>query len=229
MALEGAEHGTAVLADEQTAGRGRLGRGFFSPPASGVYISFVLRPRALSSTSAALVTTAASVAVCRAISNVCAKEPEIKWVNDIYLDGKKICGILTEAITDFESGNIDWIILGIGVNFNTEPSAFPPELRRTAGAVYGAGESGATRNSLAAGIVNQVMRIDGWLEKRSFLAEYKRRSMVLGKRIRILRPNGTSGGVALDIDGEGHLIVRKDDGETEILRAGEVSIHPSDG
>ena len=124
MALEQAPHGTVVLAEEQTAGRGRMGRSFHSPAGSGIYMSFILRPN-LTSNDAVLITTAASVAVARAIEEVTHIHTGIKWVNDVYMNGKKICGILTEALTDFESGGIESIILGIGINFSTAVSSFP--------------------------------------------------------------------------------------------------------
>ena len=103
LAESGAEHGTAVIALQQTGGRGRLGRSFHAPAGTGIYMSLILKTAADFS-KAMLVTTAASVAVCRAIRKVCGADPQIKWVNDIYLNGKKVCGILTEAVTDPDTG-----------------------------------------------------------------------------------------------------------------------------
>jgi BirA family biotin operon repressor/biotin-[acetyl-CoA-carboxylase] ligase len=111
LALEGAAHGTLVLAGGQTAGRGRLGRSFASPAGKGVYCSVVLRPP-LPAANAQTATIGAAVAVCRAVRTLCGLELAIKWVNDLYYKGKKVCGILTEAGTDLESGQLEWWALG---------------------------------------------------------------------------------------------------------------------
>ena len=124
MALESAEQGSAVLAEEQSAGRGRLGRSFFSPRGNGLYMSVILRPKADVS-NAVLITTAAAVGVCRAIDTVTGRHPQIKWVNDLYLNEKKICGILTEAVTNFETGVIESVVVGIGINFKGSQSTLP--------------------------------------------------------------------------------------------------------
>ena len=101
-----------VLASQQTAGRGRLGRRFESPAGKGVYLSLVLRP-SLPMTEAQAVTVSAAVAVCRAVKKLCGLELGIKWVNDLYYNGKKVCGILTEAGADLESGQLEWLVVGI--------------------------------------------------------------------------------------------------------------------
>lgn len=116
LAISGAGHGTAVIADRQTAGRGRYSRSFYSPSGSGLYMSLILRPSLLQFDDPTAITAFAAVAVSDAIQAVTGKQAGIKWVNDLFLNGKKVCGILTEAVTDFESGNIEWIVLGIGTN-----------------------------------------------------------------------------------------------------------------
>ena len=118
LALEGAAHGTLVLAGGQTAGRGRLGRSFSSPAGKGVYCSVVLRPP-LPAANAQTATIGAAVAVCRAVQTLCGLELAIKWVNDLYYKGKKVCGILTEAGTDLESGQLEWLVVGIGLNLTS--------------------------------------------------------------------------------------------------------------
>ncbi|MEG1870124.1 MAG: biotin--[acetyl-CoA-carboxylase] ligase, partial [Oscillospiraceae bacterium] len=116
MAANGAKHGTIVVSEEQTNGKGRMGRTFFSPEGSGIYMSIILRPNT-HTTNAVFITTAAAVAVCRAIAKLTVAKPTIKWVNDIILRDKKICGILTEAVTDFENGMVESVVVGIGINF----------------------------------------------------------------------------------------------------------------
>lgn len=241
MALDGAAAGTVVITEEQTKGRGRMGRSFFSPPAGGIYMSFILRP-GLDNAKSVLITTAASAAVCKAIENVTEISCGIKWVNDIYKGDKKICGILTEAVTDVESGNIDHIVLGIGINYNTPPSAFPAELAGIAGSLFEdacnaalreINKQGATRNRLIAEIINQVLDISGKLETREFIREYKARSFVLGKEILVIPAAGPdkerdpAAGIpasAVDIDEDGGLVVRYQDGSLQTLKSGEISI-----
>jgi len=234
MALEGAPYGTVVIAEEQTKGRGRMGRSFFSPPAGGIYMTFILEPR-FDMTKSVLITTAASVAVCKAIKMLAGVDCKIKWVNDIYLGDKKICGILTEAVTDFESGHIDHIVLGIGINYSTAQSAFPHELSGVAGSLFADAPpaDGISRNRLIAEIINQVLEINENLESRNFIEEYRSRSFVLGKEILVIPTSGSEkthsrdGGIpaeALDIDGDGGLVVRYQDGSVQTLNSGEISI-----
>lgn len=239
MALEGAPAGSAVIAEEQTKGRGRMGRSFHSPPSGGIYMSFILKPR-FDASKAVLITTAASVAVCRAIEKITGISCEIKWVNDVYAKGKKVCGILTEAVTDFETGQIEHIVLGIGINYNTPAEAFPEGLSEVAGSLFNgvsesSAEGAASRNRLIAEVINQVLEINEELELRTFIKEYRRRSMVLGKEIRILTPGRTDGkrdfsegilAAAVDVDDDGGLVVRYEDGTLSTLNTGEVSVRP---
>ena len=124
LALGGAPHGTLVLTAHQQAGRGRLGRRFESPAGKGVYLSLILRP-ALSAADAQSATISAAVAVARAVKALCGLELGIKWVNDLYYQGRKVCGILTEAGTDMESGQLEWLVVGIGLNLITSPADWP--------------------------------------------------------------------------------------------------------
>ena len=221
LALDGAPSGTAVLANTQTQGRGRLGRSFYSPPDAGLYFSQILRP-SIPAEDSVLITTAASVAVCRAIESVTGLYPLIKWVNDIYLDGKKICGILTEAVTNIESGEIASVVIGIGINVSA--AAFPPELSAVAGALYQTRPAAVSRNRLAAGLFNQLQHLPEMVQSRSYLPEYRQRSLVLGKRIRILGQAEQLADV-LDIDSDGGLVVRLlADGRRAVLKSGEISI-----
>ncbi len=222
LAVDGGAHQTVVLAEEQTGGRGRLGRQFFSPKGSGIYLSMLLRPQ-VSAEHSVLVTTAASVAVCRAIEAVTGKECAIKWVNDIYLEQRKVCGILTEAVTNFESGSIESIVLGIGINFKRREEDFPEELRGKAGAIYRDDTAGVTRNQLAAAVIGQLAGLEDLLDG-SFLPEYKRRSLVLGREVQVVSAKESRTALVEDIDGDGGLVVRWEDGTSGVIRTGEVSI-----
>lgn len=223
LAVEGAAHGTVILAFHQSHGKGRLGRTFISPANTGIYMSILLKPDFDMSRSV-LITTAASVAVVRAIETVCKVRPEIKWVNDVYYNGKKVCGILTEAITDFETGCIESVILGIGINCSTE--GLPEELLEVAGAIT---DGNFSKNQLAAEILNQLMPIMDQIEDRSFIEDYRSHSMVIGKTIKVYK-NGYSKDAAgtparvLDIDENGGLMVLYSSGERETLSTGEISI-----
>lgn len=222
LAVKNARHGTTIIAEEQTEGRGRFGRSFFSPADSGIYMSIILRPE-LNIENSVLVTTAAAVAVCKAVEKFTNASARIKWVNDIFIDDKKVCGILTEAVTNFESGMMDSIVVGIGLNVKTKNEDFPLELQDRAGSVLD-DEHYSIRNQLAAEIINNVLNIAGNLKDKSFMQEYKDRSMILGERILYKKDNDWQEGCALDIDNYGGLIVYTSDGQKQTLNSGEVSI-----
>ncbi len=225
LAQEGAPHGTVVIANTQTAGKGRMGRSFYSPADNGVYMSLLLRPN-LSAQSGPLVTTAAAVAVCRAIEKTLELNTEIKWVNDVLLNGKKICGILTEGLMDFESSTVGHMVVGIGVN--VWAGEFPAELSQKACALKPAaithGEGFVARNRLIAEVINEMMKLLENIESREFINEYRKRSVVIGKDILILRGNDNITAKALDVDDNGGLVVRFEDGSTQTLTSGEISI-----
>ena len=216
-----------VIARQQTAGRGRLGRGFYSPR-DGLYLSIVIRPDFDISRSS-MVTVAAAAATSEAIDALCSCSTEIKWVNDIYLNGKKVCGILTEATTDFETGQIDSLIIGIGVN--TSEKSFPPELAGIAGSISEEGLDGHEKSLLAASITEKVLRYTKDLS--GFMDSYRSRSMVVGREITVYTgtyrkdPTQELGGRkarAIGIDDAGGLIVEYEDGTRQTLTSGEVSI-----
>ena len=176
LALDGAAHGTLVLAGGQTAGRGRLGRSFASPAGKGVYCSVVLRPQ-LSAADAQTATIRAAVAVCRAVQAQCGLELGIKWVNDLYYKGKKVCGILTEAGTDLESGQLEWLVVGIGLNLTSTAADFPPELAARAGSLYPGGPAPVSRAALAGSIARELLAA---APAEDCLTEYRARCFVPG-------------------------------------------------
>lgn len=224
--LQSATHGTVILSEEQTKGRGRLGRDFFSPLQSGIYMSIILKPH-LNITHSVLITTAVAVAVCLSIDKISNEKAQIKWVNDIYIGNKKVCGILTEAVTDFESGTVESIVVGIGLNVNTKENSFPEELKGVAGSIFNTDEGFNMRNQLSAEIINKVLSICETLEDRVFLKIYKERSMILGQEIMYNKNNEWVYGYAQDIDDFGGLIVILKDGEKIVLQSGEVTIRKS--
>lgn len=225
-ALDGGVHGLTLLAEEQTGGKGRLGRSFYSPPGTGIYMSILLKPE-LGGSDAVLITTAVSVAVCRAMKKVLGIEPQIKWVNDIYFEDKKVCGILTEAISDCEIGRIDSVIVGIGINYRTKD--FPDDLGKQAGCI-GQG-SHTPRNCLAASVINEFWDLYGHLTERRFMQEYRERSYVIGKDVRFKERETWQEARALDVDDDGGLVVEYEDGNgnivKRILRTGEITLRIS--
>lgn len=204
-----------IIADEQTAGRGRQGKGFYSPKDDGLYFSFVLRCEK-SIENAVAVTTATSVAVCRAIEHLTDKKPQIKWVNDIYLDGKKICGILVEGIADKDKNIVDSVVVGIGINIST--STFPDSVEN--GGCLGAD---VDRNSLISEIVNCLTDI-AFSDYSAFIDYYREHSLVIGKDITFIQNGVSTNATALGIDSTGGLIVTLESTEQKILHSGEISV-----
>lgn len=220
LALDGAPHGTLVLTAHQSAGRGRLGRVFESPSGKGVYLSVLLRPAA----SAQTATIGAAVAVCRAVQELCGLELGIKWVNDLYYQGKKVCGILTEAGTDLESGRLEWLVVGIGLNLTSRPEDWPEELRPIAGSLYPGGPAPVSRAALAGAIARELL---GLCPDFDCLDEYRARCFVPGHWVTVCTGTESYAAKAVDIDDAGRLIVAREGGRTEALCHGEVSIRPS--
>ena len=223
LALDGAPHGTLVLTAHQSAGRGRLGRKFESPAGKGVYCSILLRPE-LPAASAQTVTIRAAVAVCRAVQKLCGLELAIKWVNDLYYQGKKVCGILTEAGTDLESGRLEWLVVGIGLNLTATAEDFPPELAAKAGSLYPGGPAPVSRAALAGAIGRELLALCPGF---ACLDEYRARCFVPGHWVTVCTGTETYAAQALSIDDAGRLVVQREGGRTEALRCGEVTIRPT--
>lgn len=223
-AAAGEADGKLFVAEKQTAGRGRRGRSFLSVPGGMICMSLLLRPK-MAAENAVFITTAVCVAVHRAIYKLTGIDTQIKWVNDLYYQNRKVCGILTEAVTDCETGMVDCVIPGIGINFNIAPEQFPEELKGIAGALYDGGKTEVTRNQLIAEIVVQIFEIMKELPQRSFLKEYREHSMLIGRSI--LVQNAQSEPVeacAVDIDENGGLVIELSDGSRQTLNTGEVTV-----
>ena len=217
-----AGHGAFVIARSQTAGRGRRGREFYSPADAGLYMSVILKPQGTIHDSL-LITTAAAVAVYRAVEQICGIRLDIKWVNDLFYQGRKVCGILTEAVTDFESGDIDFAVVGIGLNLYEAEGGYPSEIRNVAGALYENREAaaGLDRHRLAAEIINALLE-----ETRELRLppEYIQQNLVPGREIQIVDGQDIRKAKALEICPDGRLKVQESDGSLSILAYGEVSL-----
>ena len=221
LAAQGAPHGTVVIAGQQTLGRGRFGRAFYSPEGSGVYISFILRPQ-LPADRAVMLTSMSAVAVARAMERVADVQASIKWVNDVYLGPKKACGILCEAGLDFESGQMQYVISGIGVNVGFMD--FPEELADKATSISNVCGKRISRSRFAAELINEMNALYPQLETGAFMEESRRRSNVIGREIEVLRGEERYPATAIDIDDEGSLVIRTGDGEVKTLHSGEISV-----
>ncbi len=216
-AADGAPEGEVLIAGAQTAGKGRLGRSFWSPDSGGLYMSILLRP-SLPIGSALCITAAAAVAVSEAADNISGIRSGIKWVNDIYVDGRKICGILTESAVA-PDGSMNHAVLGIGVN--TCDMGFPEELRDKAGAI---GIDRALIPKLAAGILTRFFAIYDSLPSRAFMEEYRHRSVLTGRVIEYERGGVLYRGTVEGIDNDARLLVRGSDNKVIQLISGEVNI-----
>lgn len=223
MAADGAAEGTVVAAEGQTAGRGRMNRRFHSPLGTGLYLSILLRP-VINAGEALFITTAAAVAVARTVEDISGKKTGIKWVNDVLIDGRKICGILTEASLNMESGEMQYAVCGIGVNITPPAGGFPEEIRNIAGAVFDDPPGSDVKNRIAAGIIKKFMEYYNMLPEHEFFTEYVSRSVTVGERITVLGRGEPRKALALSIDSSCGLLVRYEDGSEEVLNSGEVSI-----
>lgn len=211
------QHGVTALitADRQSAGRGRMGRNFHSPAGTGVYFSLLFPVQGVLS-SAVSVTCAASVAVMRAIRDTTGKQTEIKWVNDLLFNGKKVCGILTEAVT---VGSQTSIVIGIGINLR--PTVFPKELEAIAGTLD---EPNLPREKLIARTVSNLLPFLNDPQNREWAEDYRTHSCVIGKQILRIENGISRPCQAEEIDRDGRLLVRYPDGSTEMLQSGEISV-----
>ena len=232
MIGQGAENKTLVVANTQLKGKGRLGRTFYSPKDTGVYMSMILRSN-MSIDKSILITSAAAVATSRAIKETTGIDSKIKWVNDIYIGDKKVSGILTEAVTDFESGSISHIIVGIGVNCSTENfNVFDGQLSNKAGAITAVSDADyVNRNQLIASIANNLIELYHQIQQGdfSFMKEYKEKSYLLGKDVNVYRTptqdmSNVTAARVLDITEMGGLVIQLEDGTTETITTGEVSV-----
>lgn len=212
---EGKSNAMLIICDKQTNGRGRQGKSFYSPAFTGIYMSFVAHPMTPLK-NAVFATTAASVAVCRAIENLTDKRPKIKWVNDVYLYDRKICGILTEAVTDFETQTVSSIIIGIGINIKTID--FPDSVENAA--CLGAS---VKRADLIAEITKELYKINSG-GYNDFMSYYRSRSMIIGKKINFIQNGVVTPATAIEIDENGGLRVELENGEQTTLRSGDISI-----
>jgi len=224
LATEGEKEGTIVISEEQTMGRGRLGRNWVSPKYKGIWMSIILRPE-VDPIHMAKVTQIGAAAVCRAALQMGIKTL-IKWPNDIVLKGKKICGILTEMSA--ELNRVNYAVIGIGVNVNTEEIDFPEDIRNVATSIKIEQGHDIKRKELIANILNNFEELyeeflnNGDIE--SSIKVCKENSALIGNEIKIIQKGSSVKAKALDLTNEGRLVVEFENGKVEEIISGEVSV-----
>ncbi|MEG2117755.1 MAG: biotin--[acetyl-CoA-carboxylase] ligase, partial [Clostridia bacterium] len=207
-----------IIAEKQNSGRGRQGKSFYSPPKTGIYFSVILDPMVKLANSVT-VTAAASVAVLRAIKDTTGILAQIKWVNDIYFNNKKICGILTEAITDFESQTVQNIIIGVGINVFT--SEIPDSLGNIASSL---GSSQLNRSKILAAAASNLLDMDVSKGLIPYLDEYRANSVLLGRKIDYYVNTVLYHATVVGISDDGGLMIENENGTSDILKSGEISV-----
>lgn len=216
------QNNTLIIAKKQTAGHGRYERTFYSPENSGIYMSLLLKSP-IPAEKSILITTAAAVAVAKTCEKLSGKKALIKWVNDIYINERKVCGILTEGALSNDNKNLKFAVLGIGINAYTPEKDFDEEIKDIAGSVFDKIKENG-RNQIIAEILNEFYKYFENLDSKSFLKEYKDKSFILGRDIKVIKSGETFFAKALDIDNNFHLVVQYETGEKEALSSGEISI-----
>ena len=224
LAKQGAPHGTVLIADHQTGGRGRRGRSFHSPAGVGIYMSVVLRPNCEPQALMHL-TCATAVAMCDAVEHSARFRPGIKWTNDLVFNKRKIAGVLTE-LSFTNQGLVDFAVIGIGINCCQQEDDFPEDIRHIAGSLESVSGKKIDRAEVAAAMMDALYRMDQQLQsnKAVILDQYRTDCITIGQEISLVRGDEVRYGKALDINSEGALIVQFSEGTTEIVNSGEVSV-----
>ena len=225
QAMAGAPDGLVVISEEQTGGRGRLGRTFQSPKGRGLYVSALLRPQ-LPPAEVTDFTAWVAVAVCDGIEAACGLRPQIKWTNDIILNGKKVCGILTEMGLESESNALQYLIPGIGINANHAPEDFSEDVRPMATSLAQELGHPVRRSELAVQVIRALDRMYAAFPqgKQEYLDKYRADCLTPGNQVQLITPVSRREAKAVAIDDEFRLVVEYPDGSREALSAGEVSV-----
>ncbi len=225
FAIKEDSQGILIVALEQTKGKGRMGRSFYSPSDSGIYMSLILKPK-IQVDKAVMITTIAAVSLVNAIKKVLDKEALIKWVNDIYINDKKVAGILTEASLDFETQTLNYAILGMGVNITTPKAGFPKELENIADSILENKEySPDTKSRFVAEIINEFDYYYKHIDKSIHMEEYIKKSLLIGKDIFYKKQGEIIKAKVLEVTKDAGLLVEKEDKTTQELNSGEVSLN----
>ena len=223
LAERNAPEGTILIAREQTAGRGRMGRSFYSQKDTGLYFSCLLRPNC-PPTELMHLTCAVGVAVCKAVQKASGVMPQIKWINDLVLGSKKLGGILTELSIDPKTGLVSYAIIGIGINCLQD--AFPEELSQIATSLLLETGKGCTPGKLAACLMEELEALCHTLltEKHIWMEHYRQLCITLGREVKVVNGENIYAGFAKDIAPDGSLSILLPDGAEKIISSGEASV-----
>ena len=219
LAAEGAPHGTLVIADEQTAGRGRRGRGWISPAGEGVFMSLILRPQSHPSEVARL-SMQTALAVALSIAQTTGLDARIKWPNDIVCGGRKVCGMLLEMNADEQA--VHDVVAGIGINVHQ--TQFAPEIAQTASSLDLLSGQRVCRAALVRAFLEAFERTEALAAQGALMDAYRARSATLGQRVQVIAPAGSFTGTALEVTDSGSLIVEDEEGQRREVLAADVSV-----
>ena len=223
LCAQGEKEGGVVIVQRQTKGRGRMGRSFISSSENGLYMSLILRP-SIRASECVNITVVGAVAVLLAIEECSGQDCQIKWVNDIYIREKKCCGILTEAALDFESGGVQYAVIGIGVNLCPPKEGFDQEIEKIACGVYENECPKGFKAKLCATIINKFFDLYERLEKKEYIELYRKKSNIIGKAVDVYVGDSVVTGYARDIDENANLIVADEDGNVHTFKSGEARV-----
>jgi BirA family biotin operon repressor/biotin-[acetyl-CoA-carboxylase] ligase len=221
LAQAGAPEGTVVLAEEQMAGRGRLERSWWAPAGSSLLLSVLLRP-GWPARQAQRLTMVCSLAVCEAIAKVAGVQAEVKWPNDVLIRGRKVCGILTEL--DVVGERLGTVVVGIGINVNLDLEGAPATMSPATSLMLAAGRAVSRLNLLVALLEGIERRYLATREGRSYHREWAERMATLGREVQVSGATEAWLGVAVDVDADGALLVRAQDGTVQRVLAGDVTL-----
>jgi len=215
--------GRVVVANSQTKARGRRGRSFFSPKNTSAYISFILKPR-FSIEEVNLITIICGISVVEAIKNVCGLDTNIKWVNDIYKDDKKLCGILTEGVISIESGYMDYVAVGVGININRPKEEIPEELKEIIAFIEDFTEKKENRNKIISEFLNEFEKRYINFNKNELYKEYKEKMLYINSDIIYKYGDNTMNATLIELNKDFSITIKNEEGETKTFNSGEISI-----
>lgn len=221
LGSQGEKENKLVIALSQTGGRGRMGRSFYSPNGTGIYFSLLLHPK-FSAEKSLFLTVMAAVSVAETVMKYNINDVKIKWVNDIYIDGKKVCGILTEGAVNCNK-MLDYAVVGIGINVIAPENGFPEDIKDIATAIFPGNSEENIKEKIVADVINRFFSMYNGDDK-DYIKRYREYSYLIGKEINIIQGDSTRPATVIDITGDCHLIVKNENGEIEEISSGDVSV-----
>lgn len=221
LGSQGEKENQLVIALSQTGGRGRMGRYFYSPNGTGIYFSLLLHPE-FSAEKSLFLTVMAAVSVAETVMKINKNDVKIKWVNDIYIDGKKVCGILTEGAINSHK-MLDYAVVGIGINVIAPENGFPDDIKEIATAIFPGKTEDYIKEKIVSDVINKFFDMYNGFDT-GFVNRYKEYSYLTGKEINIIQGETTRPATVIDITDDCHLLVKNENGEIEEISSGDVSV-----